>query len=149
MVLPKSDGTPYLMGSTEENTAEGRVDATKTTVLLVPVMPKSRVAKRANTNPPTSLMMRPPAICQFRCHLVLFSETPRIKAAKGGAAPPANSKVVTREAGMQRFVMRKRNAAKIAQRMGDFTIDFRDFLVRPPVMMSMPKVKIKIVCTWS
>ena len=92
MVLPNSEGTPYLMGSTEENTAEGRVEATRTTVLLKPVMPKSRVARRANMKPPTILMMRPPAICQFRCHLVLLSETPRIKEAKGGAALPANSR---------------------------------------------------------
>lgn len=132
MVLPKSEGTPYLMGSTEEKTAEGSVDATRTTLLPIPVMPKRWVARRANRNPPTNLMRSPPAIWRSRCHVVFFRETPRIKAAKGGAAPPANSQVVTRAGGMARPVMRKKNPAKIAHRMGERTMLPSDFPGQAP-----------------
>lgn len=149
MVLPKSEGTPYLMGSTEVKTAEGKVEATSTTLLLSPVIPKRRVARSANMNPPTNLMNSPPTICRSRCQLVPFRDTPKVKAARGEAAEPANSKVVTRADGMEMAVIRKKNPAKTAHKMGDLTIVAKDFLVIPPVMMSMPKVKIKIDCIWS
>ena len=87
-------------------------------------------------------MVRLPAICLSIFHLVLFSYTPKVEAAKGGAAALANSKVVIMLAGITRAVIRKKNPAKTAHRIGDFTIVPRDFLLRPPVMMRMPRVKI-------
>jgi hypothetical protein len=46
--------TPYLSGSTTEKTADGKEDATRTTVRSVPVIFKTQVAINPAKNPKTN-----------------------------------------------------------------------------------------------